>query len=239
MNRTWSLTLEPGAKWSGTIAKGNYLRFTALEDGANLSVLLYNAANLTERYNMPDTLKAQHTSHLSKGNVLMSDNGRVLASIVEDSLGWHDPIGGYTSRGFTDEQYGKTSFQELQNDFLRSGQENFAMELVRNGLNLRDLVPNVNLFSKISASEDGSMQFDENHCKKGDTVRLRTDMDVLLILSNTPNPHNPSQTYPSVPVKVELIPGEEADELDYCANYRLENRRAFENTWDYHVMIGQ
>ncbi|MFL6556797.1 MAG: DUF1989 domain-containing protein, partial [Bacillus sp. (in: firmicutes)] len=91
-NIIWNKTIEPGAKWSGVIGKGKVLRFTALDAGANLSLLFYNAKDASERYNMPDTLKAQHTSHLTTGNVLMSDNGRVLASIVEDSLGWHDPI---------------------------------------------------------------------------------------------------------------------------------------------------
>ena len=123
-NIIWNKTIEPGAKWSGVIGKGKLLRFTALDAGANLSLLFYNAKDVSERYNMPDTLKAQYTSHLTTGNVLMSDNGRVLASIVEDSLGWHDPICGYTTRALTDQRYGKTNYQELRNDWLRSGQEN-------------------------------------------------------------------------------------------------------------------
>ena len=95
---------------------------------------------------MPDTLKAQFISSLTKGNVLMSDNGRVLASIVEDSLGWHDTISGYTTRLLTDEKYGKTTYQEMRNDWYRCGEENFKMELVRNNMSARDLVPCVNLF---------------------------------------------------------------------------------------------
>jgi len=34
-----------------------------------------NWENPTERYNMPDTLKAQHTAHLTRGHVLYSDFG--------------------------------------------------------------------------------------------------------------------------------------------------------------------
>ena len=77
----------------------------------------------SERFNMPDSLKAQYTAHLKKGNVLMSDNGRVLASIVEDSLGWHDAICGHTTRIMTDEKYGKTTYQEQRNEFYRCGEE--------------------------------------------------------------------------------------------------------------------
>lgn len=86
MNTTTSKIIPAGGKWSSRIGKGKQLTFTALEDGANISLLLYNAHDTTERYNMPDTLKAQHTAHLTTGNVLMSDNGRVLASITDDTL---------------------------------------------------------------------------------------------------------------------------------------------------------
>ena len=76
--------IEAGSKWSNVVAKGKAVRFTALEDGANISLLLYNAKNTTDRYNMPDSLKAQHTSKFTKGNILMTDNGRAMASIIED-----------------------------------------------------------------------------------------------------------------------------------------------------------
>lgn len=92
MKKIWSRTLRPGEKWSGNIGRGKYIHFKALGDDANVSMLMYNMLDTSERYNMPDTLKAQFISSLTKGNVLMSDNGRVLASIVEDSLGWHDTI---------------------------------------------------------------------------------------------------------------------------------------------------
>lgn len=237
MKNIWSATLRPGEKWSGTIGKGKLLRFTALEAGANLAVLLYNAKDLSERYNMPDTLKAQHTAHLTRGNVLMSDNGRVLASIVEDSLGWHDAISGCTTRESTEAQYGKTTYQEMRNEWLRSGQENLVVELVRNGLSRRDLVPVVNLFAKVYCDDQGDMHFCPEHCPAGATVTLRTEMEVLLVLSNTPNPLDPRKEYPAVPVKIEVLPAAEVDPLDYCVNYRPENRRAFENTWEYHSLL--
>lgn len=236
MNTIWSLTIGAGGKWSGIVGRGKLLRFTALNAGANIALLLYNAKDLTERYNVPDTLKAQHTSHLTKGNVLLSDNGRVLASITEDSLGWHDAISGYTTRVGTDEKYGATTYQEKRNEWLRSGQENLAVELVRNGLGLRDLGPVVNLFSKVCCHDNGDMHFCPGHCPEGATVTLRTEMDILIVLSNTPNPLDPQTTYPSVPVKLEILPAEPVTALDYCLNYRPENYRAFENTWQYFVL---
>ena len=231
--------INPGGKWSGVIGKGKLIRFTAMEPGANVAVLLYNNKNLVERYNMPDTLKAQHTSHLTTGHVLMSDNGRVLASIVEDQLGWHDPISGYTTRETTDKKYGTTTYQERRNEWLRSGQENLTVELVRNGLGVRDLVPVLNLFSKVYCDSNGDMHYCMDHCQQGSTVTLRTEMESLVVLSNTPNPLDPRDSYPSVPVKMEVFHAEPVVEaVDICVNYRPENRRAFENTWEYNALLG-
>lgn len=238
MQRKWNKTLKPGEKWSGNIGRGKFIHFKALGDQGNVSMLLYNMRDTSERYNMPDTLKAQYTAHLTRGNVLMSDNGRVLASIVEDSLGWHDTISGYITRQMVDEKYGKTTYQELREGWLRSGDENFKIELVRNNMGIGDMVPCVNLFSKVYVEEDGSMHYDHNHCKEGATVTLRTEMDILLILSNTPNPLDESSAYPSVEVTVEVYDAPPVDIMDECVNHRTENYRAFENTWDYYNLLG-
>lgn len=238
MNTIWKTTLRPGQKWSGHIGKEKLLRFTSLAAGANLAALFFNRFDFSEKYNMPDTMKAQHTMHLTKGDVLLSDNGRVLASIVEDSLGWHDTITGVTTREQTDMKYEKTDYQHMRNDWLRSGYENFMVELVKNGLEPRDMAPPVNLYSKVMCDEAGNMVYVKEHCQKGAMVILRTEMDVLLILSNTPNPLDPRSEYPSVPVDFEVLPAMPVDALDYCVNHRSENRRAFENTWDYYTLIG-
>ena len=87
----WSELMPGGSHWSYLIRRGTTLRFIDMEGGANVSLLLYRADERAERLNLPDTLKAQHTAHLSAGHALYSDMGRVLASITTDSAGWHDP----------------------------------------------------------------------------------------------------------------------------------------------------
>ena len=239
MQKIWSKTLRPGEKLSGNIGTGKYIHFKALGPNANVALLMYNMYDKSERYNMPDTLKAQYTAHLTRGNVLMSDNGRVLASIVEDSVGWHDTIAGLVTRVMVDEKYGKTTYQESHNDWLRAGDENVAMELVRNGMTLRDLVPCVNLFSKVYVTDDGVMHYDPENAPEGSTVTLRTEMDSIVILSNTPNPLDESDSYPAVPVQVEVYDAPAVDLLDECVQHRTENYRAFENTWEYHNLLGR
>ncbi|BBI32778.1 urea amidolyase associated protein UAAP1 [Cohnella abietis] len=233
MGRICTRTIPPGGKWSGIVGQGKQIRFTALGEGANVSMLLYNANDLDERYNMSDTMKAQFISRFTKGDLLLGDNGRALVSFIDDSVGWHDPIGGYTKRQKTEMKYGETNFQIQRNDRLHSGEENLGIELVRNGLGQRDLGPTVNLFSKIVCDENGGLHFQEGHCPQGSTVTLRSEMDILLILSNTPNPYDPRSQYPSVPVRFEVFDAMPIGEFDYCVNRRPENKRAFENTWEY------
>src|ERR1044071_8226426 len=87
-------TLRGGQAWSRRLARPQRLRLTDVEGRACVSALFYNAHDPLERYNMPDTLKAQFTAFLTTGRVLYSDMGRILASIVEDTARWHDTISG-------------------------------------------------------------------------------------------------------------------------------------------------
>jgi len=85
------------------------------------------------------------------------------------------------------------------------------------------------------------MHFQEDHCREGATVTLRTEMDVLAVLSNTPHPLDPRSEYPSVPVLLEVLradPLDPDDSRDECLNFRPENRRAYENTWEYQLLLG-
>ena len=238
MQKTWQKTLRAGEKWSGGIGRNKFVRFRALGDDANLAVLLYNLKDKTEKYSMPDTFKAQHTAHLTVGDLLMSDNGRVLAAITQDDLGWHDGITGCITRQAVDEKYGRTTYQAQRNDWLRSGEENFKVELIRNGLAPRDLTPCVNFFSKIFVQEDGSMHYAIGHCKTGASVTLKTEMDTLFILSNTPNPLNPSAAYPAAAVEIEVSDAPPTTHKDPWVTRRPENTRAYENTFDYHLLLG-
>src|ERR1700684_1705477 len=89
--------LPGGAMWSGIVRRHCLLRLTDPEGGGNAGLMAYHAAQPLDRLNLPDTLKAQHTAKLSRGHVLMTDMGHVLLSLVEDSVGWHDPLGGHGS----------------------------------------------------------------------------------------------------------------------------------------------
>ncbi len=224
-------TVPGGRYWSLVIKRGFTLRLVDTEGRANVSMLLYSPHNLLERYNAPDTLKGQHTSKLTRGNMLYSDMGRVMLSIVEDSLGWHDTIGGITDADMIRAQYGEHSYQEHRNDFYRSGRELFLIELQKWGLGRRDLVPNINFFSKVGAGSDGALTFAHNHSKPGAHVDLRAEMDTLVVLNTAPHPMDPSPEYCPGALELAIYRTPPVDpETDVCVNFRPENARAYANT---------
>ena len=125
----WSIAIAPGEHWSGVLRRGTTLRLTTQADGANVSALMYNYENLSERYNMADTLKAQHTAFLTAGCVCYSDMGRVLCSITADTCGWHDTLSGLSDAELTTAKFGASRYQEARNAFHRNGRDSMLNEI--------------------------------------------------------------------------------------------------------------
>lgn len=219
--------LRGGQTWSRVLGRGQRLALTDLEGGAAVAALFYNADDPSERYNMPDTLKAQHIARLTAGFVLYSDMGRVLCSITSDSLGWHDTITGHGTRAQSDARYGQGSYQELRNDWHKNTRDNFLVELGKYDLGKRDLGPNVNFFVKVAAGLDGKLSWVAGHSKAGASVELRAELNTLVILSNTPHPLDPRSQYAPPPVALEIRAGAPAGPDDPCRTSRAENERGF------------
>src|SRR5438309_9046466 len=135
MNQTvlWEETIQPGASWSHVLKRGTALRVTDLEGGANVGGIFYNFECPTERYNMPDTLKAQHIARLTSGFVLYSDMGRILLSVTSDTVGWHDPIAGCSNAATVSERYGAATYQDCRNDYHKNALDSFLIELAKWG----------------------------------------------------------------------------------------------------------
>jgi urea carboxylase-associated protein 2 len=225
--------LRGGQAFSRVLKRGQVLRLTDLEGGASVAGLFYNARAPLERYNMPDTLKAQHIARLTRGYVLYSDMGRILCSVIEDTCGWHDTVTGHADANFTRARFGEGSYQQLRNDFYRNTRDNFLVELGKYGLGKRDITPNVNFFVKVAADEAGSLGFVKGNSPASSVVALRAEMDVLVVLSNTPHPLDPVTTYAPKPVSLAIVTGSPAGPDDECRNKRPENARGFELTEDY------
>lgn len=222
--------------WSAVVSRHKRLRLTDLDGGANVSMLLYNALERHERYNMPDTLKGQHIFYLRAPYCLHSDMGRLLACITADTVGWHDTVCGHSDAALVLAKYGKKDFQEARNEWRRNGHDCFLIELAKWGLGKKDLVPNLNFFSKVVADENGKLSFVPGHSKAGDSIELRFEMDTLVVLNTCQHALDPDPEYRSRHVRLEVFQGEPAAPTDPCFAIRPENLRAWENNQTYHAL---
>ncbi len=219
------LELPTAASLARVCRRGTALTIVDVEGGANVSALLYRAGEPLERYCMPDTLKAQHVSRLTAGVALYSDMGRVLASIVEDSCGWHDTISGHTTAEIVAARWGADSYQLARNQWRRSAREAFLVELAKHGLGPRDLVANINFFSKVAVDEQGALSFVAGHSHAGAHVTLRFELDTLLVLWNGPHPLDAE--WRARPVRVTLAAAAQAGPQDAVRCSCEENERGF------------
>ncbi len=229
----WEYTVPAGTHWSGMLRKGVALRLTDIEGGANCAMIFFNPEQKLERYNMPDTLKAQHTGLVTRGHCLYSDMGRIFCSITADTLGWHDPLCGVGDAAMARQKYGESHYQQQRNDMVRNGRDSLLVELGKYGLGRRDLGPTVNFFSKVSADGDGRLRFHPGHSRAGASVDLRFEMNTLVALSTAPHPLDPEPNYRPHPVRLSAWHVESADKDDFCRNFCPENQRGFANTERY------
>ncbi|TSE27340.1 urea carboxylase-associated protein 2 [Tepidimonas sediminis] len=223
----WEERLPGGCHWSGVMRRGSALRLTDLDGRANVAALFFNAEEKLERYNMADTLKAQHTAYLTAGHVCYSDMGRVLCSIVRDTSGWHDTVCGVTDAQLVRAKYGVATYQTHRNAMYRNGRDGLLIELAKWGLGKRDLVPNVNFFSRVAADEEGRLTFDLGHGKAGACVDLRFEMNVLVVLSAAPHPLDPRPDYAPGDVMLTAWRADPPGPDDLCRNHCPENQRGF------------
>jgi len=180
--------LPGAATWSGVLRRGSALELEDIEGGANVALLLLDAHRPSERLNVPDTLKAQHVARITAGVALYSDMGRVLASVIEDTGGWHDPLCGHGRQGDLDDLYGPTSYASERNAVRRGAREELIVELAKHGLGARDLAATINLFSKVTVDAAGRLCFHPGSSAAGSRVVLRADTDVLVLLNSAPHP---------------------------------------------------
>ncbi|MDG6777304.1 urea carboxylase-associated family protein [Thiomicrorhabdus sp. zzn3] len=234
VSKIWSETIQAGAHWSGVIRRGTTLRVKDLQGGANVSMLMYNLEVPSERYNMPDTLKGQKTAFLTAPNVCYSDMGRVMCSIVEDTCGWHDTIGGISNAKLVEEKFGQASYQEVHNDYFKNGYDSLVNELEKWSLQAKDLVPNINWFSKIRVENDGAMTFVEGNSQAGDYVDLRFEMDCIVVLSTCQHPLDSASSYAPKPIELTVSKSAPMQSDDACLRHKPENERAFYNTAIYY-----
>ncbi|SAK66823.1 urea carboxylase [Caballeronia temeraria] len=230
MNETLLEETIPGGGHASLIVKrGQSLRITDVRGGANVAMLMFNATEKSERLNLPDTLKCQHTAKLTKGHCLYSDMGRVLAAIVADTCGWHDSLAGVSNAAEVFEKYGEGRYQEMRNAFHRNGTDNLLVELGKWGLGIADLLMTLNLFSRVDVTDAGALSFVKGNSQAGDYIELYAPMNTLVVLTAIQHPLDPNPEYAPKPVKLTLN-NASPDVAEICRTSCDENTRGFINT---------
>ncbi|GAA5266464.1 uncharacterized protein ACOSOMT5_P2891 [Acidiphilium sp. MT5] len=206
-------TLPPGAYDYFAIPRGAALRITNLSGTPGSALFLWNADDPSERYNAGDTMKLQWTTRLTTGRVLFSDMGRVLASIIADTGSGHDTIIGPNT--------------PLQTSGT-NGRDNIRNAAAKFGLSRRDVAPAISLFSPVAVDADGCVRWQGNP-PPGAQVDLRAEMNLLMVLSNTPHALSPEQVS-SGPISYTAWHAPAAATDDICRHFTQEAEHGFTNT---------
>jgi urea carboxylase-associated protein 1 len=185
--------VEPGP-FTRKIPAGHHFRIIDLEGQQAVDFLCYDQANEENRYNAANTIKVARTVYVGKGCKLYSDLGDVLMTVVEDTVGFHDTIGGCCSTEFNYRRYGIKD--------TPSCRRNFIAALAEHGMRPRDIPANINFFMNVPVRPDGSTEIVEGRSEPGDYIDLRAEKDVLVVISNCPQQFNPCSGWNPTPVRL-------------------------------------
>src|SRR5687767_5279328 len=194
---SYDTTLESGLGWTHLLSTGQLLRIVDLEGNQAVDTLFYNAVDESERYSAVDTIREQGNLYLSLGTRLLSTDGHVLCTIVADTCGRHDTLGGACAAESNQVRYA------LDKKFMHSCRDTFLLTLCceTRHMNKRDLTANVNFFMNVPVTPEGRLTFEDGLSAPGRYVELRADMPVRVLISNCPQLNNPCNAYNPTPVR--------------------------------------
>jgi uncharacterized protein len=225
----WDEVLGPGAETSKVVPRGAIVRLVDLTGDGCANVLLYNASQPVERLNVADTVKVQWQAYLGPGSLLLSDMGRVLATIVTDTSANHDTLCGASTLRSNEARYGTGAVSGP----CPNARDRFAVALAKHGLDRRDIVPNVNFFKGVRVDPDGTLRFVAG--AQGDTgvVELRAELPLLIVIANTPHVLDPRTEYRVGPLRVSAWTGDPTGPSDPEWSATPEATRAFLQTEEF------
>lgn len=187
-----------GEPYVGTIAKGQTFRIVDLEGNQAVDTLFYCVDDLAERYSAADTIRMQRKLYLSTGTVLYSSLARPMLTIVADTCGRHDTLGGACAAESNTVRYGQHT------KHMHSCRDNFLRAIAANEIALekRDLASNINFFMNVPVTPTGKLTFEDGISAGGKYVEMRAETDVLVLISNCPQLNNPCNAYNPTPIRV-------------------------------------
>jgi urea carboxylase-associated protein 1 len=187
-----------GEPYVGKIARGQFFRIVDLEGNQAVDTLFYRADDLSERYSASDTIRMQRKLYLSTSTVLYSNFARPMLTIVADTCGRHDTLGGACAAESNTVRYGQ------QTKHMHSCRDNFLRAIAAHEIELekRDFASNINFFMNVPVTPAGKLTFEDGISAGGKYVELRAEADVLVLISNCPQLNNPCNAYNPTPIRL-------------------------------------
>lgn len=195
----WQGVVDAGDYWIGTIAKGTTFRITDLKGNQAVDTLFFSAQNPHERYSAFDTIRSQKSLYLTTGTVLLSDECNPLLSIVADTCGRHDTLGGACAGESNTVRYA------LETKTMHSCRDSWLLAVNTHeefGLTKRDITHNINFFMNVPVTPEGSLTFEDGISAPGKYVELEAHKDILVLISNCPQLNNPCNGYDPTPIEL-------------------------------------
>lgn len=225
----WEETVPGGGYASKELHRGARLRLIDLKGDACASMLVFNAERPIERLNVADTIKVQWNAYFGAGSLLLSDMGRVLMSIIEDTAASHDAFCGPSSERSNARAYGDGDNWGAH----PNARERLLLGAAKFGLGPKDVHPCVNWFKGVRIAPDGGTLLEHGPFRAGRTLTLRAEMNVIVVLANCPHVLDPRAKYSVTPVRVSAWRGAVTGSDDPIRNSTPESVRAFLNVEEY------
>jgi uncharacterized protein len=190
--------VESGLGFSRDITRGQTLRIVDLEGNQAVDTLFFDAHDPTDRYSAVDTIREQGNIYLTTGTRLFSSEGNVLLTIVADTCGRHDTLGGACAAESNQVRYA------IEKKYMHSCRDTFLLEIQTRleRLGKRDITQNINFFMNVPVTPDGGLTFADGISGSGRYVELRAERDVTLLISNCPQLNNPCNAYNPTPIRI-------------------------------------
>ncbi|MFT9045388.1 urea amidolyase associated protein UAAP2 [Acetobacter orientalis] len=179
------------------VKAGQTLRLLDLEGNQAIDTLFYNAQAPRERYDPQRTIRRQNSVYLTCGTVLYSNMGNPMLTIVADTCGRHDTLGGACAQESNTVRYAH------DRRFMHSCRDNFLCACLHDGrLDKRDIGANINFFMNVPVTSDGGLTFEDGISAAGKYVEMRAEQHVMVLISNCPQLNNPCNGWNPTPAEV-------------------------------------
>jgi urea carboxylase-associated protein 1 len=201
-NAVYSQEIPAGEPWIHEIRRGQIFRIVDLRGNQAVDTLFYNAHDYSDRYSAQDTIREQRNIYLTTGTRLISTRGTALLTIIADTCGRHDTLGGACANESNMVRYAidKRHMHACRSSFLKG-----LIDWGR-GMEKRDITSNINFFMNVPVTAEGKLTFEDGISQAGKYVEMRAETDVLAAISNCPQLNNPCNAYDPTPVQVLIWP---------------------------------